>query len=576
MDQLIEKIAVNILPLNCQFTDQQESVIKYSESCNIVAGPGSGKTSSLIAKYVWLLNKNQNNLRGVCLITHTNVAVNEIKEGLKKMGYDEISHPNFIGTIQEFINKFYAKKAFHKILGNLNMQIVGNDEFQSKFDEIFMELKPRKYTSNHPNPFYKKIILKIEGNEIKVESDAHNFYKDAFNKSIEILCNKGIIPHEYCLDLAKWYINENLLLQKKALENRFSHIILDEAQDTNAKQYEILKILTDCNNIIFQKFGDPFQALYNLYDGYETAWKPFSEPETKLEITHTSRFGSNIVNIIDKLSLGKYKKFTSNSKNNSFSPYCIIYKNPEHLKEKYNDLICCLENQSLEFKSNRNKDVIVSSKHDDIAKIFSNYSRKDMGKSKNVIKAIVEFINQKIFSGVITKENDWSLEEEKQLRVGIVEIIKILIQYNDKEILENKISTVIERYFGKKKYCLNTSEIIEKYQNISDFKPKKNKYKLGTIHSVKGETHRSTMLIANSVFSSTYNGTEYTFAELIFPIILNENYGELNENLIKQALKLAYVAMSRPTHLMILAVPKTDFREKYETKLYVSGWNIVK
>ncbi|MGZ7186195.1 hypothetical protein ACXWN6_10355, partial [Streptococcus pyogenes] len=76
---------------------------------------------------------------------HTNVAVDEIKESLKKLGVEEIKNPHFIGTIQDFFNTFFAKKAFHLILGDKKMRVLDDDVFREKFDKQFEFRKPDFY-----------------------------------------------------------------------------------------------------------------------------------------------------------------------------------------------------------------------------------------------------------------------------------------------------------------------------------------------------------------------------------------------------------------------------------------------
>ncbi|MFP3649111.1 hypothetical protein, partial [Paraburkholderia sp. SIMBA_054] len=78
----------------------------------------------LIAKYELLLARNVEDNKGICLITHTNVAVDEIKKGLVKLGRGDIDYPNFLGTIQEFFNTFFARKAFHLLLGDKKLKIL--------------------------------------------------------------------------------------------------------------------------------------------------------------------------------------------------------------------------------------------------------------------------------------------------------------------------------------------------------------------------------------------------------------------------------------------------------------------
>src|SRR4051812_759031 len=90
-------ITPKILPPGCDFSSQQKEAISAEGSIDIVAGPGSGKTTVLIAKCGLLLNDKAQSDKGTCLITHTNVAVDEIRTGLRKIGINDIEYPNFIG-----------------------------------------------------------------------------------------------------------------------------------------------------------------------------------------------------------------------------------------------------------------------------------------------------------------------------------------------------------------------------------------------------------------------------------------------------------------------------------------------
>ncbi|MFJ7929572.1 UvrD-helicase domain-containing protein [Peribacillus sp. NPDC096448] len=137
MIEQLKALTPKILPPGCDFFDQQKEAIRAEGSIDIVAGPGSGKTTVPIAKCGLLLNKIAKSDKGICLITHTNVAVDEIRTGLAKMGMNDIEYPNFIGTIQEFFNNFFAKKAFHMILGEKNFRVLDDKEYQEKFSELF-------------------------------------------------------------------------------------------------------------------------------------------------------------------------------------------------------------------------------------------------------------------------------------------------------------------------------------------------------------------------------------------------------------------------------------------------------
>ena len=118
MTEMLSSIETNLLPANCKFSEEQKAVIYENNSMDVVAGPGTGKTTVLTARIKMLFEEAKESRKGICVLTHTNVAVDEIKSGLRKLGIDEIKSPHFIGTIQEFFNTFFAKKAFHLTLEN--------------------------------------------------------------------------------------------------------------------------------------------------------------------------------------------------------------------------------------------------------------------------------------------------------------------------------------------------------------------------------------------------------------------------------------------------------------------------
>ena len=108
MTEILSSIEMNLLPVDCKFSEEQKEVIYENNSIDVVAGPGTGKTTVLTARIKMLFEEVNGSRKGICVLTHTNVAVDEIKSGLRKLGIDEIKRPHFIGTIQDFFNTFFA------------------------------------------------------------------------------------------------------------------------------------------------------------------------------------------------------------------------------------------------------------------------------------------------------------------------------------------------------------------------------------------------------------------------------------------------------------------------------------
>ena len=115
----IQRIECILLSSSFHFADDAKAVIRCWESKDVAACPGSGKTTVLLAKLKILADKMPlNNGTGVCVLSHTNVAVNEIKSRLSDCAEKLMAYPNYIGTIQSFIDRFitmpYIRKKIRK------------------------------------------------------------------------------------------------------------------------------------------------------------------------------------------------------------------------------------------------------------------------------------------------------------------------------------------------------------------------------------------------------------------------------------------------------------------------------
>ena len=101
------------------FNESRVNIIKEDSSCYVQACPGSGKTTALLAKLIILANKMPlPEGKGVCVLTHTNVAIDEIKTKLGPKAELLFKYPNFFGTIQTFLHKYVTAAALHYYYGS--------------------------------------------------------------------------------------------------------------------------------------------------------------------------------------------------------------------------------------------------------------------------------------------------------------------------------------------------------------------------------------------------------------------------------------------------------------------------
>lgn len=88
----------------------------------------------------------------------------------------------------------------------------------------------------------------------------------------------------------------------------------------------------------------------------------------------------------------------------------------------------------------------------------------------------------------------------------------------------------------------------------------------GSIHSVKGQTHTATLVL--ETFFHKHN------LESLLPWLTNKKHGLGGADKVQQRdrLKLHYVAMTRPTHLLCLALKKDALLDEHISAVQKNGW----
>lgn len=593
-DELLRFIQDRVLPPGGNFSEEQINIIFEDNKMDVVAGPGTGKTTVLTARIKVLLEKLQNSKEGICILTHTNVAVDEIRITLRKLGVNEINKPHFLGTIQDFFNTFFSKKAFHLVLDDKKMHVLDDEIFRVKFDKEFDFRKLSTYPDdlNNPNPLNKEIIWNFNDFNNLVRMAEPKRYSDAFEKSVSYLFKNGYVTNEQCLQLSKWYISKYRDSLRKIFSIRFSYLLLDEAQDTSALQFELLKMLFDTANVTIQSFGDPYQAIYNVFGKDKNlAWEIDSAAEKR--ISATSRFGETIVDVVKNVCVKKYDDLKANEIDVSFPPYFIVYGDGDNLFNKFQSLILKLEGIDPTFKYSKKPDKIVSVQHKDLESTFGeNYQRVK-------VKKLARMSDFELLSDLLLKEltraKDGDFEEffkSNEIRIKIFEILKKLNSSHTtslinelKEFFDNILTDTENRenivVGDVNKMLLEIFPRTNRIKVENEVNEALKKIEIGTIHSVKGETHRSTLLILNSDFSVGFGekAINYPILDLLEEYLalnyipLSQQKSEKEEE-TEKALKLAYVALSRPTHLVCIGISEEQIKAKSYLldKLSDAGW----
>ncbi|SQG08658.1 UvrD-helicase domain-containing protein [Stenotrophomonas maltophilia] len=308
------------------FTDPERAeVLRVMHSCDVQAAPGSGKTTLLAAKLMLLATKWKHANRGICVISHTNVAAAEISKrlALSAQGASLLGYPHFIGTIHSFINTHLALPLLRSV--NCGVDSIDNDIFEK--NALYMMRSKgtlKTWAANRPNgeDIVRTLIhvgedLKL-GTEIgSLPSETSKTWKQA-DEIKTALSNRGIFRHADIFAFASYLLKDNPGVSAAA-SWRYPLVLIDEMQDTDSDQERLLDSIFS-GDVVVQRFGDRNQRI--LSSGKDEDKLTFPKSGA-LTVSSTKRFPVEIASIVS--SVQDYPASVISDRSGGHPPVVILY-----------------------------------------------------------------------------------------------------------------------------------------------------------------------------------------------------------------------------------------------------------
>jgi len=298
-------------------------------NADVQACPGSGKTTLVGLKLMLLLEKWHDAHSGICVLTHSNVGIDEIVFRLASdaAGSKLLSYPHFIGTIQDFTDTFLALPYARS--RDWDVRLSGEDEFASfvesadvwnffvhdrnankkyRFSYYFKRSKinPALFCLEHKNGMLKVGADFMASVNQLIDLEKSGFDETRFLKIRLQLCKKGLFTYSEMFELAKQSVASNSDLLG-ALRSRFKITILDEMQDTQRQQDDLLNLIFPQSECVIQRFGDPDQA---IFDAMGRGLPNTSYNDAALHcVTESHRFVPSIASALGALSYRRVGPF---------------------------------------------------------------------------------------------------------------------------------------------------------------------------------------------------------------------------------------------------------------------------
>ncbi|MFF7198599.1 UvrD-helicase domain-containing protein [Streptomyces sp. NPDC008079] len=311
-----DKIDRLSVPMGLALPHQEQwDFLQSMHSMDLQAAPGSGKTSLVGLKLALLADSWESTTRGVCVLSHTNTAKDEIitrlssvPEGRRLLGY-----PHFIGTIQAFTNTFFALPALRA--RGIDVRSIDNDAYEEAalwhFDRnpAYRTLRSSLSRRMNGRELVAQATYVCEAGSLRAQATQRLPFKDdspSGKQYAELkyrLTKQGIFRYHDMFAIAEIHLAHHPQLAQAAA-HRFPFVLLDEMQDTAAYQQRLLAALFPPGAAVVQRVGDVNQRIYTEPGGSKDPGYPFPFPHSLAsQLPVSRRLGRDIADFASALTL---------------------------------------------------------------------------------------------------------------------------------------------------------------------------------------------------------------------------------------------------------------------------------
>ncbi len=291
----------------------------------VVAGAGTGKTSVLISRMLYLMNEKEVSMDEILLLTFTEKAASEMEErALEALPYGYFDL--WINTFHSFCERVIRDHGLeiglpvdfqlltqtqqwifiHNHLDKFNLDyykpLGSPTKFIQELIKHFSRLKDEEISSQDYLQFAENVDKELKETsdlsekDREVEVARYKELAEAYSCYNKLLLDNSYLDFgdlvAYTLKLFK---TRPKILKK--YQEKFKHVMVDEFQDTNWAQYELIKLLGGLNKNI-TVVGDDDQSIYRFRGSSIFNIMKFKDdyPEAKqIVLTKNYRSGQKIL-----------------------------------------------------------------------------------------------------------------------------------------------------------------------------------------------------------------------------------------------------------------------------------------
>jgi DNA helicase-2/ATP-dependent DNA helicase PcrA len=240
-----------------RLNESQANAVKQTEGpVLILAGAGSGKTTTIISRLAYLIEVLGIPASNTLTLTFTNKAAKEMKERSLAM-IENVAYPPLLCTFHKF-GLLFLKFHIHLLGRANNFVVIDTDDKKRIIKKINAELPTPLIASEISR--YKNSLMTPDDAYRQAELFNYKQIAEVYREYQEYLLENNLVDFDDLIALTYKLLDENRALAE-ATSQKYQYIMIDEYQDTNELQLKLIqKLCISHKNICV--VGDDDQSIY--------------------------------------------------------------------------------------------------------------------------------------------------------------------------------------------------------------------------------------------------------------------------------------------------------------------------
>lgn len=250
--------------------EQRLAVTAAGGQVIVLAGPGTGKTSTLVHRLAYLIGVRGISPAQITAVTFTNKAAAEIRQRVVELlgeaaGIEGLTIGTFHSICLDLLRCWPGQDRAMIFAGREQLTVLDETDARSILAEILQER--RWGSSRQAARLQRQISLLKSRGLLPSSTGVPEDLRPVYNAYQERLAEYGVLDYDDLLLLAvdlleRWMASGEDTLEIKRLLARFTYLLVDEFQDVNPVQYRLIRLWSGGGNLFV--IGDPDQAIYGF------------------------------------------------------------------------------------------------------------------------------------------------------------------------------------------------------------------------------------------------------------------------------------------------------------------------